>query len=112
MSGHSNLPITLIVSSITGQREVNTTYNIVPLSIVESMFEVIIVGYKVDGSSKKVVATNTINNNEKEVLIFLNENNTSETPNTLDGYFIIYEPDKSKQKQILEQLCVGFNLPF
>ena len=112
MSGHSNLPITLVVSSITGLREVNTSYNIVPLSIVESMFEVIIVGYKIDGSTKKVVATKTINNNEKEVLIFINENNTTENPDTLDGYFIIYEPDKSKQKQILEQLFVGFDLSF
>lgn len=106
MSSIYSLPIKITSSSpISGQTEKLVVYPVIPLTVTDNMFTVVIVGYKSKDSIKTVVATKIINENEVDRLDFINENNG------IDGYFIIYEPNPQKQQQIQNNLPIEYQLP-
>ena len=106
MSANYTFPIKLTYTTLTGHETRMANYQVVPISVVESMFSVVIVGYTKEDTTAIVAVTKVINNNNREILQFLNENSN------IEGYFIVYEPDKDKQNQIKQQLQPKTQLQF
>ncbi len=106
MSAVNTLAIPLEFDTILGKEIKIHSYPVIPLSVYNSCFTILIVGYKLVDGAKKLISVAIINDNNKEILKFV------ESTEGIEGYFTIIESDAEKQNQIKAHLEKYPELPF